>query len=118
MPAPPLEARVRHQRGAAIIDLDGELDGSAREALESAYVEAERHERRVILLNFAGVSYINSAGIALLVALLARARAAQVRVLAVGLSDHYVEIFAITRLSDFMTLFPDEERAMSDIARR
>jgi len=33
--------------------------------------------------------------------------------LACGLSDHYREIFQITRLADFMSIFPDEESAMA-----
>ena len=30
-----------------------------------------------------------------------------------GLSEHYVEIFQITRLSDFMMVFPNEETALA-----
>jgi anti-anti-sigma regulatory factor len=29
-----------------------------------------------------------------------------------GLSPHYTEIFRITRLSDFMTMYPDEQAAL------
>ena len=36
------------------------------------------------------------------------------RLLAYGLSDHYVEIFNITRLSDFVGVFPDEESALRE----
>ena len=32
---------------------------------------------------------------------------------AFGLSDHYREIFEITRLADFMTIADDEQRAVS-----
>jgi anti-anti-sigma factor len=67
-----------------------------------------------ILLNFEEVDYINSTGIALIVGLLAKARVSQRRLVAYGLSDHYVEIFEITRLSDFMSVFPDEESAISE----
>jgi hypothetical protein len=31
-----------------------------------------------------------------------------------GLSDHYIEIFEITRLADFMTIYPDEASVLSD----
>ena len=48
------------------------------------------------------MDYINSTGIALIVGLLAKARASKRCLLAYGLSDHYVEIFNITRLSDFV----------------
>jgi hypothetical protein len=43
---------------------------------------------------------------------LARARASHIGLRAVGLSPHYVEIFQITRLSDFVELFADEASAL------
>ena len=52
-------------------------------------------------------------GIALIVGLLAKARAAHRRMVVYGLSDHYVEIFQITRLSDFMSVFADEASALA-----
>ena len=108
-----LEAEVRQERGVVVLDLRGEINGFAQEALDAAYAEAESNGPEVILLNFEGVDYINSTGIALIVGLLARARVSKRRLVAYGLSDHYVEIFEITRLSDFMSVFPDEESAMS-----
>ena len=115
MAARTLEARVRQQPRAAIVDLHGEINASAEEALNAAYAEAERGDPEVILLNFADVDYINSTGIALIVGLLARARAAHRRLVACGLSEHYVEIFNITRLADFMTVYPDEDAALHDV---
>jgi len=100
----------------AVIDLRGEIDGSADLALDSAYAEAERQNTEAILLNFTGVDYINSTGIALIVRLLAQARKSRRRLLTCGLSDHYVEIFKITRLSDFMTVYPDEASALAEVA--
>ena len=35
------------------------------------------------------------------------------RLLAYGLSEHYVEILIITRLSDFVVVYSDEESALS-----
>lgn len=109
-----LEAEVRQERGGVILDLRGEINGFAQEALDAAYVEADAKDTKTILLNFERVDYINSTGIALIVGLLAKARASHKRLLAFGLSDHYVEIFEITRLSDFMSVFPDEESAVEE----
>ena len=108
-----LEAEVRQERGVVVLDLRGEINGFAQEALDAAYSEAESNDPETILLNFEGVDYINSTGIALIVGLLAKARVSKRRLVAYGLSDHYVEIFEITRLSDFMGVFPDEESALS-----
>ncbi len=113
-----LEAEVRKDPQGAIIDLRGEINGFAQEALDAAYAEAEAESPPSIILNFEGVDYINSTGIALIVGLLARARAARRDLLAYGLSEHYVEIFNITRLSDFVSVFPDEESALASVASR
>ena len=107
-----LNVEVRLQSGVAVLDLMGEINGFAEEALNAAYAKAEAADPKTILLNFEAVDYINSTGIALIVGLLARARAAHRNLLACNLSEHYVEIFNITRLSDFMSVFPDEESAV------
>jgi anti-anti-sigma factor len=109
-----LEAEVRQERGGVILDLRGEINGFAQEALDAAYAEADAKGTKTILLNFERVDYINSTGIALIVGLLAKARASHKRLLACNLSEHYVEIFEITRLSDFMSVFPDEESAVEE----
>ena len=109
-----LEASVRPEPGGVVLDLRGEINGFGQQALDAAYAEAEAKNPETILLNFEEVDYINSTGIALIVGLLAKARASKRRLLAYGLSDHYVEIFDITRLSDFVSVFPDEESALSE----
>jgi len=117
MTAKSLEAQVRHQPRVAIIDLHGEINAFAEDVLNKAYAEAKSRRAEVILLNFSDVDYINSTGIALIVSLLARARKSKRRLLACGLSNHYVEIFQITRLVDFMSVFPDEKSALAEEGR-
>jgi anti-sigma B factor antagonist len=114
MPAKQLEASVRLKPGGAVLDLHGEINRFAQEALNAAYTEAEAKDPETILLNFEEVDYIDSAGLVLIGRLLAKTRASKRRLLAYGLSDHYVEIFNITRLSDFVSVFPDEESALSE----
>ena len=114
MQAKHLEASVRQEPAGAVLDLRGEINGFGQETLDSAYAEAEKGDPEAIILNFERVDYINSTGIALIVGLLAKARAAKRKLLAYGLSEHYVEIFNITRLSDFVGVYPDEESALSE----
>ncbi|HEY7968243.1 MAG TPA: STAS domain-containing protein [Solirubrobacteraceae bacterium] len=102
-----LEATTHSEGDAARIELRGDIDGSAREALGGAYADAAG--ARSVMLDFTQVDYINSTGIALIVGLLARARADECAISARGLSPHYREIFEITRLSDFMTIIADSE---------
>ena len=115
------EATTRIVPGAAVIELSGDIDGSAAAILTSAYdraVHANDASAPVgtVVLDFGAVDYINSTGIALIVSVLARARAERRKVVACGLSAHYREIFDITRLSDFIELFPDLDHAVSQLA--
>ena len=107
-----LEAAVREHDGAAVIDLTGDVNASAETALGEAYERATEGGATALILNFEGTDYINSTGIALIVGLLARARTEDVEVRAFGLSDHYREIFEITRLADFMMIASDEQSAV------
>jgi anti-sigma B factor antagonist len=111
------EATTRALPGAAVIELSGEVDGSAATVLTDAYALAVTPDRDpgTVVLDFSAVDYINSTGIALIVSVLARARAERRKVVACGLSPHYREIFDITRLSDFIELFPDLDHAVSQL---
>ena len=109
------EASVRALPGAAVIELTGEVDGGAAGVLTAAYERAIADgEPGTVVLDFAHVDYINSTGIALIVGILARARADARPVAARGLTEHYREIFEITRLSDFMTILADEQSPQRD----
>ena len=108
-----LETGVRYVGPIAVIDMRGDIDASADAALDGAYATATaRSAVDPVLLNFTDVSYINSTGIALVVGLLAQARKSHRPLMTCGLSDHYREIFQITRLSDFMELYADEASAV------
>jgi len=112
MAAQLLEASVRRADGLAIIDLRGDIDGTTEETLNAAYAEAASTRPAAIALNFGGVEYINSTGIALIVGVLAQARKAKLPISTFGLSEHYKEIFQITRLSDFMHIYANEADAV------
>jgi anti-anti-sigma factor len=113
MLARPFDAHVRHTSDAAIIDLEGEINGQAEQALNAAYAEATQNGAATVVLNFSAVDYVNSTGIALIVGLLAQARRAKRQLRVYGLSAHYVEIFQITRLADFMHIFENEGSALA-----
>ncbi|HEX2152588.1 MAG TPA: STAS domain-containing protein [Acidimicrobiia bacterium] len=98
--------------GRVTFELSGDINAAAGDRLGALHSELDRDGLNTLVLDFERVEYINSTGIALIVALLARARTADVDVVAFGLSDHYREIFQITRLADFMGIFPDRASAL------
>jgi len=100
----------------AVITLTGDMDGTAADVLAGAYEQAVASgDPATVALDFSSVGYINSTGIALIVSVLAKARSQRRKVVASGLSDHYREIFDITRLSDFIEVFPTLDDAVSQV---
>ena len=112
--SPRFGVRIPRAR-VVVLDLSGDLRGDARDDLDDAYTDAAARRPLSVVLNFSGVDYIDSTGIALLVGLLARTRRDGRELGAYGLSDHYREIFAITRLSDFIHVHEDEPSAVGDV---
>lgn len=98
--------------GIGIVDVRGELTAFAEGVLMEAYKGASAGGTRVIILNFGGLEYMNSSGIGLLVTLLIRANREKRRLLTCGLSEHYRDIFRITRLDDAIATFDSEEEAV------
>jgi anti-anti-sigma factor len=108
-----LEVSVREEGGAAVVAVVGEVTARAEKALESAFSRAAAARPRMVVLDLGGVAYMNSAGIALIVSLIASARRAGLRLSACRLHPHYAEIFAITRLSDYLAVYPDVASALA-----
>ena len=99
---------------ASVIDFKGDVTASSEKALADAYTRASGKFTRTIVLNFSGLEYMNSGGIGLLVTLLVRAQRQHQRVLAYGLSDHYRQIFELTRLDEAIGIFDSETEAFAD----
>ena len=102
--------------GASVIDIKGDITAASEEVLMDAYGRANEPNVKAIVLNFVGLDYMNSGGIGLLVTLLVRAQRQRQRVLAYGLSDHYRQIFELTRLDDAVGIHDDEQSALAAAA--
>jgi anti-sigma B factor antagonist len=97
----------------SVIDIDGEVTAAAENPLMDAYTEATSAGARNVILNFEGLDYMNSSGIGLLVTLLIRAQRQKQRLMAAGLSEHYQQIFELTRLNEAITIFPSVDEAVA-----
>jgi anti-sigma B factor antagonist len=103
---------VGREGRAAILRIHGEVTGGTEPVLMDAYARAGDDARSVVL-DFGDLDYMNSGGIGLLVTLLVRAQRAGQRLFAIGLSDHYRQILALTRLDEAISIQDDEASALA-----
>jgi anti-sigma B factor antagonist len=99
--------------GVAILDIQGEINAFAESALMEAYTRATEQGARSIILNFSKLEFMNSSGIGLLVTLLIRAGRLKQRLMAYGLSEHYLQILELTRLNEAIAIYPGEVEAIA-----
>ncbi len=113
MPKAEVSMEVREAAdGIAVVDVRGELTAFSEGVLMDAYQQASAAGARAIILNFEGLEYMNSRGIGLLVTLLIRVNREKQTLLTYGLSEHYRNIFQITRLDDAIATYDSEEDAV------
>lgn len=106
--------QVRKVNGSvSVIDIDGEVTGESEAALAEAYSQASANGAQTVIFNFTGLDYMNSSGIGLLVTTLIRARRQGQNLMAYGLTDHYRQIFTLTRLDEAIAIHDDEESALA-----
>ncbi|MBW3664491.1 MAG: STAS domain-containing protein [Actinobacteria bacterium] len=98
---------------SSIIDVHGDVTPACEDALMEAWTKASESSADDVIINFTDLEYMNSGGIGLLVTLLVRAQRQKQRLVAYGLSDHYRQIFELTRLDDAITICDDEDAALA-----
>ena len=96
-----------------ILDIQGEVTGSAESILMDAYTQATAAGAQAVILNFGGLEYMNSSGIGLLVTMLIRTQRQKQRLLAYGLNEHYRQIFDLTQLDKAIGIYPSEAAALA-----
>jgi anti-sigma B factor antagonist len=104
---------VRTAGGAAILDIRGDVTAASEDVLMAAYEQAGDGPVKAVVLNFSGLEYMNSGGIGLLVTLLVRANRQRRKLVAFGLSEHYRQIFELTRLDEAIDIRCDEGEALA-----
>jgi anti-sigma B factor antagonist len=108
-----LDLNVRRTSDAAsVLDVKGDITSESEQVLMDAYQEATNNTTRAVVLNFSGLEYMNSGGIGLLVTMLVRANRQKQKLLAFGLTEHYKQIFELTRLDEAIEIFDSEDAAL------
>ncbi len=108
-----VDVRSTSLAAASVLRIKGEITSASEKPLMDAYAFATGGGAKAIILDFGGLDYMNSGGIGLLVTLLVRVQRAGQRLLAVGLNEHYRQIFSLTRLDEAIGIHDTTEAALA-----
>jgi anti-sigma B factor antagonist len=97
----------------AVLRFEGDIASTSKDAVLGAYQGLPKETTKLILLDFTGVDYINSSGIALVIQLLIEATNAGQKVCAFGLSPHFTKVFTMVGITKYAGLFPTQAEALA-----
>ncbi len=102
----------------AVLNITGDVTSFAEEPVMNAYSKASQEGSKNILLKFQEATYINSAGIAIIIGMMSDAQKAKQRVAVCGLSNHFKKIFDMIGLVDYLELYDDEQQALDKLNKK
>jgi anti-sigma B factor antagonist len=97
----------------SVLRFEGDIASTSKDVVLGTYEALPKTETRSILLDFAKVDYINSSGIALIIQLLIEAANSEQKVLAFGLTPHFVKVFTMVGITKYAGLFSTQAEALA-----
>ena len=97
----------------AAVRFTGDISSASKDAVVGTYQALDKATARKILLDFKGVEYLNSSGIALVIQVLMEAGKAGQTLAISGLSPHFTKVFTMVGITKYATLYTDEAAALA-----
>ena len=109
-----LEITQREREGVIILDLKGRITvGPEATALRDKITEVSQQGGRNLVLNLAGVDYIDSTGLGALVMCATSIRKSGGAVKLVSLNRRNIELLVMTKLATVFEIFTDDQDAVN-----
>lgn len=98
----------------AILSFTGDIASTSKEAILQAYHAVGAVKK--VLLDFSGVDYINSSGIAIIIQMLLEERTAGHRTIGIfGLTPHFKKVFTMVGVAKYASISADQAEALSQM---
>ena len=98
-----------------ILAFAGDIASTSKDAMMEAYHGLGASVSKV-LLDFTGVDYINSSGIAIIIQMLLEASRTGTQAIAIfGLTPHFNKVFTMVGVAKYASMSPDEATALASL---
>jgi len=106
-----MQTREQHDNGLEVLAIEGEIDLACSPDLRALLHAYAKKKCPALLLDFAGVKYVDSSGLATLVEYVRLAQPYGGKFGLVHVSDRVRTIFDLVRLTEFFPIFPSPAEA-------
>ena len=109
-----LEIRQREKEGVVLLELKASLTaGDATTQLRERLRALLEQNRTNVILDLAGVDYIDSSGLGSMVVCFTSVRKAGGKLVLLNLNKRNIELLVLTKLSTVFEIFDDEQQAIN-----
>jgi anti-sigma B factor antagonist len=91
----------------------GDISSASKDAIVGTYQSLDKAANQRILVDFKGVEYLNSSGIALVIQVLMEASKSGQTIAICGLTPHFTKVFTMVGITKYAKLYPDEAAAVA-----
>lgn len=96
----------------AVLEITGDVTDGSQQPIQDAYQRLHTRNIKRLLLKFQPASFMNSAGIRVIIALTFEAESKKQAIRVTGLSPHMTEIFGLMGLTNHLRIFGSDEEAL------
>ena len=107
------EVKGASGRAVTAFRYTGDISSASKDAVVSSYEALDHAAHPLVLMDFKGVEYLNSSGIALVIQVLMAAAKAGQKVAICGLTPHFMKVFTMVGITKYASLYADEPAALA-----
>lgn len=107
-----MEAQVEEKGDVIVVRLEGRLDAASSPQMEkqiNSIIDAGHFK---IVLNFAGVDYLSSSGMRLILAATKKLKNLEGKLVACNINDEVMDVIKMTGFHQVLEIYPSEEEGM------
>jgi len=97
-----------------VCSISGEINLDTSPHLRKLFDKAMHNKRKRVLVDFSGVTYIDSSGLATLIEMMQKVNKIGGQMRLSNLSDKVRNIFEITKLDKLFQIYPDRHKALEN----
>ncbi len=110
-----MEAQVEEKGDVVIVRVEGRLDAASSPQLEKKINSIVDSGHFKLVLNFAGVEYLSSAGMRLMLSVSKKLKHLEGKVVACSLNDEVMEVIKMAGFHQVLEMYPTEEECFSHL---
>jgi len=106
-----LNVKIEEDKEKTIVRVEGRLDATSAPILENKLSELITGKKKLIILDFAKVDYLSSAGMRLLLSTTKKLKAGDGKLHFCSINEEVMEIIKMAGFERILSIFPTEQEA-------